>query len=111
MRKMLTLAVAASALIGFAVPVMAGNWKFGVTNKASYVVTDFRTEENGEWSDNWLDSPIKPGEEFEMDFGTDEGECNVRTQVTFADGSYFDYNVDYCKVSHLNVYNDEIKWK
>ena len=32
-----------------------------------------------------------------MDFGTDKGDCEVRTEIRFTDGSYFDADVDYCK--------------
>lgn len=112
MKRLLAVGAALCLLPILAAPASAGSWKFGITNKTKYVITGFRTKEKGEgWSSNWLGESIQPGEEFEMDFGTDEGECTVRTQVIFSDGSYFDYNVDYCKASHLNVYNDEIKWK
>ena len=45
-----------------------------------------------------------------MDFGTSEGDCTIRTQITFTDGSKFDANVDYCKVSTLYLYEDKLRW-
>ncbi|GAB3121816.1 hypothetical protein [Novispirillum itersonii] len=87
----------------------AGSWKFELTNKTKEAITEFRTKEDGQWSNNWLSEAVKAGDVFEMDFGTAEGDCVVRTQVIFADKSYFDYDVDYCKVNKLDVYNNEIK--
>lgn len=104
-------AVAAAALVLMtAVPAQAGSWVFGLENRTNETVVGFRTKEDGAWSDNWLDTRIAPGEAFDMDFGSDEGDCVVRTQVMFADDSYFDYDVDYCKVSNLYIYSDEIVW-
>lgn len=110
MRKVLTMVSAALMLAAVSAPASAGSWTFGVVNEASDVVIGFRTEEGGAWSDNWLTEAIAPGDVFEMDFGTDEGVCEVRTQVLFADNSYFDYMVDYCEVSNLYLYDDEIRW-
>ena len=47
---------------------------------------------------------------FNMDFGTSKGDCTVRTQIHFADGSKFDAPVDYCKVNHLYIHDDTISW-
>ena len=45
-----------------------------------------------------------------MDFGTSKGDCSVRTQISFDDGSKFDAPVDYCKVTNLYIHNDSITW-
>ncbi|GAA0589150.1 hypothetical protein [Caenispirillum bisanense] len=110
MRTFIAAALAAAVVVGSALPAAAGSWTFGLLNQTNEVITGFRTQEGGAWSGNWLKQQVKPGDEFEMDFGTAEGECVVRSQVTFADGSYFDYDVDYCQVNNLYVYADEIRW-
>lgn len=110
MRTVIGALVAAMVVAGSALPAAAGNWTFGLLNNTGDTITGFRTKEDGAWSGNWLSGKVAPGDEFEMDFGTAEGECVVRTQVTFADGSYFDYDVDYCQVSNLYVYDQEIRW-
>ncbi len=46
-----------------------------------------------------------------MDFGTDKGDCTVRTQIRFTDGSYFDANVDYCNVSTLYIHENKLTWE
>lgn len=109
MRRILALAVTATVLVGMSAPASAGSWKFELHNKTKSTISSFRTKEDGSWSENWLNSKVAGGETFEMDFGSDEGDCVVRTQVTFSDDSYFDYDVDYCKVKALHVYNDEIR--
>ena len=84
-------------------PAPAGEWKFTVVNKGTLPAIEFRTREDGEWSSNWISERVEPGDSFEMDFGTSEGECTVRTQIRFTDGSYFDANVNYCKISTLYI--------
>lgn len=86
------------------------SWKFNVLNKSRTPAVEFRTKEDGSWSKNWIEDRIQPGDEFEMDFGTDEGNCTVRTQITFTDGSFFDADVDYCKVSNLYIYENRLTW-
>ena len=111
MRKIIAAALAAAVVVSSALPAAAESWTFGLTNNAKDTITGFRTQEEGTWSDSWLTQKVSPGDEFEMDFGSAEGDCVVRTQVTFADGSYFDYDVDYCQVNNLYVYDDEIRWE
>ena len=90
---------------------LAGDhWKFNVVNKSNTAALEFRTQENGEWSSNWISDRIEPGDTFNMDFGTSKGDCSVRTQISFADGSKFDAPVDYCKVNNLYIHNDSITW-
>jgi len=46
-----------------------------------------------------------------LDFETDKGDCVVRTQIRFIDGSFFDADVDYCKASTLEISGDTLVWK
>ena len=95
-----------------AAPAFAGDhWKFTVVNKSSLAALEFRTQENGEWSSNWISDRIEPGDLFNMDFGTSKGNCTVRTQIRFVDGSFFDADVDYCKASKLDMFNDKLTWE
>ena len=79
-----------------------------VVNKSETAAIEFRTQEDGEWSSNWIKDRIEPGDTFDMDFGTDKGDCEVRTQIRFTDGSYFDTDVDYCKVSTLYIHEHKL---
>ena len=86
----------------------AKEWKFNVVNRGSHPALEFRTQEEGEWSENWLEKRLNPGASIEMDFETDEGQCTVRTQIRFTDGSYFDANVNYCTVKTLYIHDDRL---
>jgi hypothetical protein len=106
-------ALAAAALLAAAFTIdtaSANEWKFKVVNKSQTSAIEFRTREDGRWSKNWISDRIEPGDTFDMDFGTDEGDCTVRTQIRFTDGSYFDADVDYCKVSTLYLYENRLRW-
>jgi hypothetical protein len=103
------LGVAVIAAFACAGSAEAGSWKFKVYNKSNTAAVEFRTQEDGEWSSNWITERIEPGDSFDMDFGTDQGDCTVRTQIRFTDGSYFDANVDYCKISNLYIYENRLR--
>jgi hypothetical protein len=90
--------------------IAGDHWKFNIVNKSSTAALEFRTQENGEWSANWISDRIQPGDTFNMDFGTTKGDCEVRTQIHFADGSKFDAPVDYCKVTNLYIHEDKLTW-
>lgn len=108
-RRVLTVIAAAGAIALATAPAHAGNhWKFAVVNKSQTAAIEFRTQEDGEWSSNWIKDRIEPGDLFDMDFGSDKGDCTVRTEIRFTDGSYFDANVDYCKVSTLYIHEDKL---
>jgi len=108
-RRVLTVLTAAGAIALATVPAHAGShWKFSVVNKSQTAAIEFRTQEDGEWSSNWIKDRIEPGDSFDMDFGTDKGDCAVRTEIRFTDGSYFDADVDYCKVSTLYIHEDKL---
>jgi hypothetical protein len=82
--------------------------EIAVVNKSETAAIEFRTQEDGEWSSNWIKDRIEPGDSFDMDFGTDSGDCEVRTEIRFTDGSYFDADVDYCKVSTLYIHETKL---
>ena len=87
------------------------HWYFDVQNDSNGTVVEFRTKEEGEWSENWLSNRMEPGDKIKLDFETDEGKCEVRTQIHLADGSYFDAPVDYCKAKTLVIQNNTLIWK
>jgi hypothetical protein len=108
-RRVLTVLAAVGAIALTTAPAHAGNhWKFAVVNKSETAAIEFRTQEDGEWSSNWIKDRIEPGDTFNMDFGTDKGDCTVRTEIRFTDGSYFDADVDYCKVSTLYIHETKL---
>jgi hypothetical protein len=113
MSTILRLSAAALAL-SFTLPMpaaIAKSWKFELVNRSAAHVTTFRTQENGRWSKNWLEENVAPGETFDMDFGTDEGDCTVRTRITFTDNTYVDANIDYCNANKITVRNSGIVWE
>lgn len=87
------------------------HWYFSVHNASANVVNEFRTQEDGEWSENWLSTRLEPGDEIKLDFETNEGDCVIRTQVNLVGGAYFDAPVDYCKASTLEIQGDTLIWK
>jgi hypothetical protein len=99
-----------AALLASALSLAGEHWKFNVVNKSNIAALEFRTQENGEWSANWISERIEPGDTFNMDFGTNKGGCSVRTQISFADGSKFDAPIDYCKINNLYIHNDSVTW-
>ncbi|MCG6121375.1 MAG: hypothetical protein MEP57_01510 [Microvirga sp.] len=107
-------AVLAGVLVGFMAAssgASANQWLFDLENRSAASITTFRTQENGGWSDNWLEEIVAPGETFEMDFGTDEGECVVRTRIDFTDNTYVDADIDYCDMSTITVRNNDVVWR
>jgi hypothetical protein len=104
-----TAAIVASAMMS-SLAIAGDHWKFNVINKSNTAAVEFRTQENGEWSSNWISDRIQPGDTFNMDFGASKGDCTVRTEIHFADGSKFDAPVDYCKVNNLYIHDDNITW-
>jgi hypothetical protein len=103
-----TIIIASASIAALA--IAGAHWKFNVINKSNTPAVEFRTQEDGEWSSNWISDRIQPGDTFNMDFGTSKGDCTVRTQIQFADGGKFDAQVDYCKVNNLYIHDDKITW-
>jgi hypothetical protein len=102
-------AAAVGASVVMASLALAGNhWKFNLVNKSNIAAVEFRTQQNGQWSANWISDQIRPGETFNMDFASSDGDCSLRTQIRFADGSRFDASVDYCKLNNLYIRSDSL---
>jgi hypothetical protein len=88
------------------------HWRFDIVNKSNVAAVEFRTQANGAWSPNWIGDRIEPGDRFHMDFGADiGGDCSVRTEIRFTDGSFFDADVDYCKVTTLYILDNKLTWE
>ena len=104
-------AFAAATMLASSAASAGNHWKFTVVNKSQTAAIEFRTQEEDEWSSNWISDRIEPGDTFNMDFGTDKGDCTVRTQIRFTDGTYFDASVDYCKVNTLNIFEKRLTWE
>ena len=115
-------AAIAAAIIGTAMAVgMFGagtanaedgkHWYFDVENQSNDTAIELRTQEDGEWSENWLSNRLEPGNTIKLDFETDEGKCEVRTQIHLTDGGYFDAPVDYCKAKTLVIQQGTLVWK
>lgn len=113
MQKVLWLVAVLAAGVGVTGVARAADkeWKFNVINKSNGEIVEFRTQEDGEWSENWISDRISAGDEEELDFESDEGKCTVRTQIRFTDGTYFDADVDYCKADTLEIYDQTLVWK
>ena len=79
------------------------HWYFDVENQSNDTAIELRTQEDGEWSENWLSNRLEPGDTIKLDFETDEVKCEVRTQIHLTDGGYFDAPVDYCKAKTLVI--------
>lgn len=107
-------AVFTGVLIGLVVAASgasANQWLFDLENRSAASITSFRTQESGRWSGNWLEEIVLPGETFVMDFGTDQGDCTVRTRIEFTDNTYVDANIDYCNMSTITVRNNDVVWR
>jgi len=102
-----SLALAGSV---FAAPAFAASWKFDLVNRSNANILNFTTNEGGGWSGNWLNEIVAPGEVFEMDFGTDQGDCSVLTRMEFSDGTFFQEPIDYCSASTITVRNNDVVW-
>lgn len=107
---MAVLAAASALTLGGLRAEEEGHWKFKIINKSQTAAVEFRTMEDEEWSDNWISQRIQPGDSFDMDFNHDTGDCTVRTQIHFTDGTSFDAPVDYCKVNTLYIYETKLRW-
>ncbi|RYX80069.1 hypothetical protein EON83_30205 [bacterium] len=103
--------IAAVAVLFACAPAGAqdGNdWKFQLVNRSGVAVSGFYTiKRDGKWSTNWIKTQIAPQRTFNMSFFDAKDErCEVRTRITFTDGSNFDTPVDYCGITKVIV-NDE----
>ena len=106
------LIYSALILVGLSTSAQAAaDWVFTITNKSATTIDRFRTQEDGVWSSSWLTNHIEPSDTFNMHFGHADGDCSVRTQIGFEDNTFFDVDVDYCQVEHMDIYEKRITWK
>jgi hypothetical protein len=88
-------------------PALAGSYKFMMHNNSKYAIVGFETYEDGKWS-KWTGVDIPPGSELPMDWQTDKGDCNVPFKIIYKDIETEQYTVDWCKISHIRVNNDNV---
>jgi len=105
MRKLMQVAILVAAmagLMGSSSAWAADTYKFNLYNKSSeYTIIGFYTYEDGKWSKNWIDFTLSPGENAEMDWGSDEGNCVVPFRVAWKGYEAEKFSVDFCKVHNL----------
>ena len=99
------------AALAFATSASAGEtYKFHLANKTTkYTITGFQTYENGKWS-TWSGVSLAPGEEQDMDWGSNEGSCVVPFRVVYAEIQTEQYQVDWCKVHNINVSDTDVTY-
>ena len=107
MQALIRFAVALGAVV-FAVSAMADSYKFHLINKTTkYTITGFQTYENGTWS-TWSNVSLAPGDEQDVDWGTNEGKCVVPFRVIYAEIQTEQYQVDWCKVRNIVVSDTDV---
>jgi hypothetical protein len=114
MKLKLTLAALAAAIA--CAPAAAqdapdnDDWRFVLFNSSAVSAIEFRTvRKDGQWSGNWLKTPMKPAERRTMVF-KDENDrrCEVRTHIGFSDGSEFDTPIDYCGITEVIATDEQL---
>jgi len=104
MKTLFRLALGASLLL--AGPALSAqdddDYRFTLVNSSAASVIEFVTmRKNGTWSNNWLSSVIKPAGKRPLVFAEGDDRCEIRTRISFSDGSKFDTVVDYCGISEV----------
>ena len=104
MKLILSLAAVAAAALA-CTPAMAqdgDDYRFVLVNSSAVSAIEFVTmRKNGSWSSNWLTTPIKPAQKRALVFAEGDDRCEIRTRISFSDGSKFDTPVDYCGISEV----------
>ncbi|HLP70983.1 MAG TPA: hypothetical protein VK181_26030 [Rhizobium sp.] len=112
MKKTILLAVAAVATV--ASLAHASNYAFRLHNRADgYTINGFYTYQDGQWSDNWLKEGqrVRPGEDIDMDWFSNEGDCVVPFRVSWDNYGADDFKVDWCKhPSNIYMQNKGFSW-
>jgi hypothetical protein len=100
----------ALSLVALASSALADSYKFRLINKTTqYTITGFQTYENGAWS-TWSGVNLAPGEEQDMDWGSNEGKCVVPFRVIYAEIQTEQYQVDWCKVKNIMVSDTDVTY-
>jgi|SRR5580704_16504632 hypothetical protein len=85
----------------------ADTYKFTLYNHSKYPIVGFQTYENGKW-DTWRNVGVGIDEKQAMDWNSNEGNCVVPFRIIYADVQTEQYQVDWCKISNIHVYNDRV---
>lgn len=97
-------------LFALATAATAEDYKFQLLNKTTkYTITGFETYENGTWS-TWSGVTVAPGETATMNWGANEGKCEVPFRVVYAEIKAEQYKVDWCKVKSIIVTDDDVTY-
>lgn len=84
---------------------IAKNRHLELRNDAGATIEAFTTYDSadGDWTANWLDKNLAPGDEADMDFDSPSGDCVVVVQIHFTDGRHFQQKVDFCKAKSIAI--------
>ena len=83
--------------------------KFKLRNNSAASAIEFVTVlKNGKWSTNWLSTPIKPAQVRALTFKEGDDRCEIRTRITFSDGSKFDTPIDYCGIEEVIATDEKL---
>jgi hypothetical protein len=110
MKSRLSL-ITALVIAALATTAMAAeNYKFHLINKTTkYTITGFQTYENGTWS-TWSGVNLAPGDETDMNWGANTGDCVVPFRVIYAEIQTEQYKVDWCKVHNIIVSDTDVTY-
>ena len=95
--------------IGVSARAAAGDRMLELENHASAAIMAFRTWEHGRWSANWIHRPVQTGDSRALNFGQPGDEGAVLAQISFADDTFIEVEVDGRKTQLLEIYSQFIK--
>jgi hypothetical protein len=109
---MKTLLLALSLTVSVVIPASASDYAFRLHNRADgYTINGFYTYQDGQWSDNWLDGRIRPGQAVDMDWFSNQGNCVVPFRVSWDNYGAEDFKVDWCKgISNIYMKDKGFSW-
>ena len=76
-------------------PLRSGQQLGGFGNRIRDDAQEWQLEQH------WLTTPIKPAQKRALVFAEGDDRCEIRTRISFSDGSKFDTPVDYCGISEV----------
>lgn len=89
-------------------PASAGEtYKFTLHNNSQYAINGFQTYEDSKWT-SWTGVKAGPGQEIDMDWNTDSGQCTVPFRIIYRDVETEQYSIDWCKISNIYVMDDKV---